>query len=182
MKITRHTVSLEVQGFRLQIHNAVYLFRCPLPPPPLSLQDNGDGTVDVSFVAPQPGKYDVDIKFDGEEVPKSPYSASVVRPPPDASKVMVKDLSAQPLVNERNEFTVDASTAGGNGFLEIGVQGGYVPAEEITVRHVGDFVFAINYQINEQGETVISVKWHGDHVPGSPFRVYVSDTGDAIDL
>eukprot|EP00117_Sycon_ciliatum_P023870 scpid7460/ scgid0352/ Filamin-C; ABP-280-like protein; ABP-L; Actin-binding-like protein; Filamin-2; Gamma-filamin len=150
--------------------------------PDVETKDNGDGTVDVTFVATQPGRYDVKINFDDEEVPKSPYTASIVRPPPDASKANVKDLSAQPLVNERNEFTVDASAAGGNGLLEIGVQGGYVPAEEITVRHVGDFVFAINYQINEEGETMISVKWHGEHVPGSPFRVYVSNTGDAIDL
>lgn len=149
---------------------------------PKKIQDNGDGTVDVTYIACQPGRYDMHITFAEEEIPNSPYQASVVRPPADPSKVTIKDLSAQPLVKERNEFTVDGSAAGGPGLLEVGVAGGYIPAEEITVRHVGECVFAVSYQINEPGETLISVRWHGEHVPGSPFTVYVSETSDAVDL
>ena len=69
-------------------------------------------------------------------------------------------------------FVVDASLAGGNGVLEVCAVGAFVPARYISVTHNGDYTFNIKYDIPDPGETWISVKWHGEHVPGSPFTVH----------
>ena len=41
----------------------------------------------------------------------------------------------------------------------------------IGVEHNGDFTFNVTYDIPDPVETVISVKWHGEHLKGSPFKV-----------
>lgn len=55
--------------------------------------------------------------------------------------------------------------------LEVGVCGAYVPVEFVSVKHNGDYTFSVSYDIPEPGETKISVKWHDQHLTGSPFTV-----------
>ena len=68
-------------------------------------------------------------------------------------------------------FKVDCSQAGGNGMLEVGVSGCDVPADFVQVQHLGDYAFDVSYHISVPGETIIIVKWHGEHLNGSPFTI-----------
>ena len=124
-----------------------------------------DGMYEVSYVAPRPGVYAVDVKFADQEIPNNPFEVRCERPPPDASKCIVHGIE-QP-----GSFTVDCRDAGGSGLLEVGVSGAYVPVEFVSVKHNGDYTFSISYDIPEPGETIISVKWHDQHLTGSPFTV-----------
>ncbi len=131
----------------------------------MDCKDNKDGTFSVTYVAPRPGIYNVNLKFADKDVPGSPFEVKCQRPPPDASKCVVA-------LNDNNQgLTVDAKNAGGTGKLEVSVCGTYVPARFVSVQHNGDYTFSVSYDIPEPGETEVSVKWHGQHLNGSPFTV-----------
>ncbi len=131
----------------------------------IDCKDNKDGTFSVSYVAPRPGIYKVILKFADKDVPGSPFEVKCERHPPDASKCVVA-------FNDDNQgLTVDAKNAGGTGKLEVCVCGQYVPARFVSVQHNGDYTFSVSYDIPEPGETEVSVKWHGQHLNGSPFVV-----------
>ena len=131
--------------------------------------DNGDGTFHCTYVAPRPGVYNIDIKFADEDVPGSPFQVPCERPPPDASKCIISGLE------NPGGFQVDCANAGGSGLLEVGVCGAYIPCEYVSVKHNGDFMFDVSYDIREPGETTISVQWHGQHLSGSPFTVTIGE-------
>lgn len=41
--------------------------------------ENEDGTFDIFYTAPQPGKYVICVRFGGEHVPNSPFQVTVRR-------------------------------------------------------------------------------------------------------
>ena len=125
-----------------------------------------EGVFKVTYTPEVAGKYRFDIKFSDVDVPDNPFSVRVERPPPDASKCVVHGIDSP------GSFVLDASAAGGNGMLEVCGAGEFVPVKSMGVEHNGDYTFNIKYLLDESGETKISVKWHGVHIPGSPFTVY----------
>ena len=112
------------------------------------------------------GTYYVRIFYGGYEIKGSPFECTFHRPEPDASLVTLSDVAATP-----GKFMVDCRSAGGCGVLEVAAYGAYVPARYIAVEHNGDYTFNVQYDIPDPVETVISVKWHGEHLAGSPFKV-----------
>ena len=106
------------------------------------------------------------VTYCGIEIPSSPFICRYNRPEPDVTKCSVGDLQATP-----GEFMVDCRDGGGNGILEVAVYGAFVPARSIAVEHNGDYTFNVKYDIPDPVETFISVKWHGIHLNGSPFKV-----------
>ena len=125
------------------------------------------GVYVIKYTAPKPGKYKINVKFNDEEVPGAPFDIVVTdnRGDPDASKCSVRNIE------NPGEFQVDCSQGGGSGMLEVGVKGAYVPADYVNVTHNGDYTFNVSYHISQPGETIISVKWHDEHLDGSPFTV-----------
>ena len=128
--------------------------------------DNGDGTFRVTYTPILAGLYTFTIRFADMEIPSSPFDVRVERLPPDASKCTVQDIDTP------GSFVLDASEAGGNGILEVCAYGAFMPVQYLTVTHNGDYTFDVKYHISEPGDTTISVKWHGVHIPGSPFIVH----------
>ncbi len=57
--------------------------------------------------------------------------------------------------------------------LLVGVDGPKVPCEEILVKHLGNRLYNVNYQLKEKGEYILVVKWGDEHVPGSPYHITV---------
>ena len=126
-----------------------------------------NGKFKVSYTATTPGNYKISVKFNDEEVRHSPFSVRVDsgRGEPDAKKCIVTG------VDSGQGFKVDCSKGGGSGMLEVGVSGCDVPADYVQVKHLGDYMFDVSYHISVPGETVIVVKWHGEHLDGSPFTI-----------
>lgn len=131
----------------------------------ISCEELENGIYKAKYVAPRPGIYNVQLRFADKDVPGSPFEVLCERPPPDATKCIVTG------VENPGSFTVDCKDAGGTGMLEVGVCGAYVPVEFVSVKHNGDYTFSVSYDIPEPGETKISVKWHDQHLTGSPFTV-----------
>jgi hypothetical protein len=98
-------------------------------------------------------------------VAETGQTSCATRGPPDASKCKVSNI------NNYGSFQVDCKEAGGNG-LSVGICGDYVPAEFFDIKHNGDFTFTVTYDIKSTDKPVtITVKWHDQDVPGSPFPV-----------
>ena len=135
----------------------------------VNVEDEGDGKYRCSYVAPRPGVYNIDIKYGGEDIANNPFEAICTRPPPDASKCVISGLE------NPYHFKVDCANAGGTGLLEVGVSGAYIPCEYVSVKHNGNYMFDVSYDIREPGETTISVSWHGQHLKGSPFTVVIGE-------
>ena len=116
----------------------------------------------------------VTITFNGKEIPHSPVRIHVVSRPADSSKVRVEGL--RPVCNGGyiNTFNITANDAGSSGFLEVGVLGPMLPCHQIFVEHKEDYKVETKFIVAEKGTFLVSIKWHGDHIPGSPFEVKVT--------
>ena len=131
----------------------------------VSCQAVGDGHYSGVVSAVLPGECKLYIQYANLDVPHSPFICCFNRPEADATKCSISDLE-----NPGN-FMVDCRDGGGNGILEVAVYGAYVPANYVGVKHNGDYTFSVSYDIPDPVETIISVKWHGQHLQGSPFKV-----------
>lgn len=67
-------------------------------------------------------------------------------------------------------FVFDSS---GRNMLLVGVDGPKVPCEEILVKHLGNRLYNVSYQLKEKGEYILVVKWGDEHIPGSPYHITV---------
>ncbi|XP_034551768.1 filamin-A isoform X4 [Notolabrus celidotus] len=91
----------------------------------------------------------------------------------DASKVVAKGLGlTKGFIGQKNSFSVDCSKAGRN-MLLVGVDGPKVPCEEILVKHLGNRLYNVSYQLKDKGEYILVVKWGDEHIPGSPYHITV---------
>ena len=133
------------------------------------IEPHSDNVFKLSYTPERAGVYDVNITFCDRPIESSPFSVPVSRGPPDASKCIPMGI------DETGTFAIDAKDAGGCGLLEVGVCGPNSPCDFVSVKHNGDFTFNVNYALPEPGKTTINVKWHGDHIPGSPFNIVTTD-------
>lgn len=46
----------------------------------MDVVENHDGTFDIYYTAPEPGKYVITIRFGGQNIPKSPFHVVVSHP------------------------------------------------------------------------------------------------------
>jgi filamin len=131
----------------------------------VSLQKVSDDNYSGVLSSSNPGACYLYITYGPGPISESPFVCGFKRPEPNAGRCQVPDMSIP------GKFMVDCRDGGGNGVLEVAVYGAYVPAKYIAVEHNGDYTFNVSYDIPDPVETTISVKWHGEHLQGSPFKV-----------
>nr|XP_021330210.1 filamin-A isoform X3 [Danio rerio] len=91
----------------------------------------------------------------------------------DASKVICHGPGlSKGFLGRKNTFYVDCSKAGRN-LLFVGMHGPTVPCERVSIIHMGQCQYRINYAVKERGKYVLAVKWGDEHIPGSPFYISV---------
>uniref|UniRef100_A0A0N4ZS52 Calponin-homology (CH) domain-containing protein n=1 Tax=Parastrongyloides trichosuri TaxID=131310 RepID=A0A0N4ZS52_PARTI len=143
----------------------------------IMLRDNMDGTYFLSFYPKELGKHTLSIKYADQHVPGSPLTFNVSLPP-DASKVKVYGSGIEHgiLNNYKSDFVVETKGAGA-GQLTVRVRGpkGAFNVEMQRDTH-NDRTIHCKYEPKEPGDYQVEVKWHGKHVPGSPFFVMIVDT------
>ncbi|XP_071374523.1 filamin-B [Centroberyx affinis] len=91
----------------------------------------------------------------------------------DASKVASSGQGLKTaFIGKINVFSVDCSKAGTN-LLLVGMHGPTVPCEQVSIKHLGNNHYDISYVVKEKGSYILAVKWGEEHIPGSPFHVFV---------
>ncbi|XP_017775738.1 PREDICTED: filamin-A isoform X2 [Nicrophorus vespilloides] len=138
-----------------------------------------DGLYAVHFVPKELGVHTVSVKYKEIHIPGSPFQFTV-GPLRDHGAHLVKaggaglERGEQGEINEFNVWTREAGT----GELAISVEG---PSKaEINFSDRKDGSCDVSYKVSEPGEYRIGLKFNDEHVPDSPFKVYISPAvGDA---
>ncbi|ENN74328.1 hypothetical protein YQE_09298, partial [Dendroctonus ponderosae] len=138
-----------------------------------------DGLYAVHFVPKELGVHTVSVRYKDIHIPGSPFQFTV-GPYRDHGAHLVKaggaglERGEQGELNEFNVWTREA----GSGQLAISVEG---PSKaEINFTDRKDGSCDVSYKVTEPGEYRIGLKFNDEHVPDSPFKVYISPAvGDA---
>ncbi|XP_056130431.1 LOW QUALITY PROTEIN: filamin-B [Lampris incognitus] len=142
----------------------------------ISFEDHKDGSCGVSYLAQEPGDYEVSVKFNDQHIPDSPYLVPVVAPVHDARRLTVTGLQESGLkVNHPASFAVRLNGAQGN--MEAKVHSPSGALEECAVTELERDKYAIRFIPRENGIHSIDVTFNGVHIPGSPFKVRVGEPG-----
>ncbi|XP_015743061.1 filamin-B isoform X3 [Python bivittatus] len=147
---------------------------------PVNITDNGDGTHTVAYTPTQEGPYAIAVKYADEEIPRSPFKLKVL-PTYDASKVTA---SGPGLVSHGipasipAEFVVDAKDAG-QGPLSVHIADQEGKPKRADIHDNQDGTYAVTYIPDKTGRYSVGIKYGGDDIPLSPYRIRVSPAGDA---
>ncbi|KAF1391122.1 hypothetical protein PFLUV_G00038600 [Perca fluviatilis] len=142
----------------------------------ISFDDRKDGSCGVSYIAQDPGDYEISVKFNDQHIPDSPYLVPVVAPANDARRLTVAGLQESGLkVNHPASFAVRLN--GAQGKMEAKVHSPSGALEECVVTELEKDKYAIRFIPRENGVHTIDVKFNGSHIPGSPFQVRVGEPG-----
>lgn len=144
--------------------------------------DNGDGSADVKYFPTAPGEYAVHVLCNGEDIPKSPWIATILpQSTVQPDKVVASGPGLQPtgvLQGQPTQFTVDARQAGGKAPLEVIVADSQSRPVEVKVKDNGDDTYTCTYKPESNDKHTVQVNYSCVAVPGSPFRVNVADNTD----
>nr|XP_033814124.1 filamin-C isoform X2 [Geotrypetes seraphini] len=147
---------------------------------PVDVRDNRDGTHTVKYTPAMDGPYTVSVKYADQEVPRSPFKIKVL-PTHDASKVRASGpgLNASGIpASLPVEFTIDARDAG-EGLLTVQILDPEGKPKKANIRDNGDGTYTVSYVPDMTGRYTITIKYGGDEIPYSPFRIHALPSGDA---
>ncbi|KMQ98503.1 filamin-a isoform x5 [Lasius niger] len=143
----------------------------------IECNDNGDGTADVSYLPTAPGQYAVHILCDNEDIPKSPYIATVSpKTDFDPEKVEVHGPGIQPEGVARDKptyFTVDARKAG-HAALEVTIQDALGREVPLRLDDKRDGTVQAHYTPTSSSQHVVMVNYGGVATKKSPYRVKIA--------
>ena len=138
------------------------------------------GMYDIKLDPVRHGKYSVNVKWSGTNIPGSPFTVNVF-PGVDASKCRAYGPGLENgCVGHLTEFYIETQNAGpGDLNVDIhGVQDAFKidikPKDMIDIR-----TLVARYFPRKPGNFIISIMWSEKHIPGSPFKVKI--TGEAMD-
>ena len=149
--------------------------------------DNDNGSYTVEYAVPSAGTYSLSITSDGNHIPGSPFkvnalaASSVPSPMAEVCKVFGKSMENMPYVfkvNTNIQFGVEV-TGAGRGKLYI--TGTNPNGEKISTIFTNNQIQDgrrkkhARYTPEAVGHHIISAKWEGIDIPGSPFDFNVID-------
>ncbi|GAB6018892.1 hypothetical protein CHUAL_000550 [Chamberlinius hualienensis] len=119
------------------------------------------------------GDHFVEVQMNNLSLPGSPFLVKAY----DASKVIVSDIT-KGFVKKPVYFSIDASQAGaGNLEIIVSVNNRNVPN---YVQSEGNAKFRVNFRPQEAQDHLLSIKFNGEHVPGSPFKCTILDGNQCV--
>ena len=146
--------------------------------PKVFLSDDGEGVYTVKFDAKKHGRYFVFVQWSKAQIPNSPLKLKVH---PRANAGMVKAYGPglhNGKLGDTGEFTIETKDAG-IGTLSIRLHG-IKDAFRIEAKQESadnPRTLKAHYYPSLPGQYVIFIRWSGDHIPGSPFKVDIFGEG-----
>ena len=133
------------------------------------------GIYSLKFDVPEPGRYHVHIWWSQVYIPNSPFKIRV-HPGPNAAMVKAYGPGLKPdfEVGAPADFTIETKNAG-IGTLTIRVHGvkGAFKIECNPLSESDPRTLKALYDPKEPGDYIVTIRWSGMHVPGSPFKVHI---------
>lgn len=142
-------------------------------------QELEEGNYAVRFVPRELGDHKVSVFLDGLDIPGSPFTVRVAGLEGDPSKVTAYGPGLKRGVEGRSaEFTVNALDAG-SGALALSIDG---PAKvKMNCVEQDDGTYKVIYSPTVRGDYEISIRFAGQHIPNSPYKVHISAPGEFDD-
>jgi len=135
--------------------------------------DVGDNKFRVRFQPTETGVHIVSLKNKGFHIPGSPFQFTV-GPIAGGGPHKVKAVGSgleRGEVNKPCPFTIITREAG-PGSLSMGIEG---PSKaKIDFQDKKDGTSDVTYVVTEPGEYLITVKYNGEPIPDSPFKVFIA--------
>lgn len=142
---------------------------------PTSAQAQGNHTYAISFNPKEAKPHIVELKFNGESVPGSPFKCLVV----DAAKVNLSGEGLEKVpVGRQTSFMIAGQGDMGDPEVKI-----LSPLREVvtsSIRCVGEGQYEVDYAPEVVGDHQVEVKMAGLHVQGSPFIVKAYDASCVV--
>ena len=131
----------------------------------------------VSYTPNKEGKHEVTVTCDGDPIHGSPFKIKAKKGfDPKKVKAYGPGLE-QGIVQEPNQFTVETRNAG-KGDLGLAIEG---PAEaKMTCKDNQDGSCNVDYIPTVPGPYEVFIKFEDKNIPGSPFKVPVTDPSGAL--
>ncbi|KAJ8683635.1 hypothetical protein QAD02_019427 [Eretmocerus hayati] len=129
---------------------------------PTSAQAQGPHTYAISFTPREATAHTVDLQFNGEDVPGSPFTCQVT----DTAKVLVSEALEKVSVNRVANFVIEADS---EPTVEV-----LAPTREslpVEIEKTGPASYNAGFTPRDVGDHSVQVKVNGSHVQGSPFLV-----------
>merc|ERR1719450_628153 len=138
-----------------------------------------EGNYAVRFVPRELGDHLVSVFLDGHHIPGSPFTVKVGGLEGDPSKVLAYGPGLKGgLVGRPAEFTVNALDAG-SGALALSIDG---PAKvKMNCVEQDDGTYKVIYNPTVSGIYEISIRFAGQHIPGSAYKVHIAANEDELD-
>uniref|UniRef100_T2MH46 Filamin-A n=1 Tax=Hydra vulgaris TaxID=6087 RepID=T2MH46_HYDVU len=138
-----------------------------------------EGNYAVRFVPRELGDHLVSVYLDGQHIPGSPFTVRVGGLEGDPSKVTAHGQGLKGGVSSKPaEFTVNALDAG-SGALALSIDG---PAKvKMNCVEQDDGTYKVIYNPTVCGTYEISIRFAGQHIPNSPYKVRIVESEDEID-
>ncbi|CAF0887782.1 unnamed protein product [Adineta steineri] len=146
------------------------------------LFDHRNGTFSLFIKPEESGKHVLTIKYNATNVPGSPFTVKVSGPL-DANKVRVSGPGIEHgvLSTFQSHFICETKGAGA-GQLTVKIRGPKGAFRvEMQREHLQDRTIVCRYNPTESGDYIISVKWSGEHVYGSPFHTHIFQTQEELE-
>jgi len=139
----------------------------------IDFEDRKDGSCSVSYVTTEPGEYLVSIKFNDTHIPDSPFKVPIsAAGAPDAQRMTIQQLREKGLqVGKPATFNVQFN--GAQGHLDARVVAPSGAEDEAALMEVEKGHYAVRFVPKENGTHQVHVRFNGQHIPGSPFKVLV---------
>ncbi len=138
--------------------------------PKVSIEPVGEDSYNISFKATHPDEYKVQITYNGQQIPGSPFTVNVNQlPQPD--RVVSFDPIIPLQAGKPIELTFDASIAGGSGTGTLTANISSISKNWIipTVSEISPAFYKISFVPPRVGRYTASVFWYGKQIKDSPF-------------
>lgn len=139
----------------------------------VAADDQGHGVYRITYQAPTPGKYNIEILYKEKRITGSPFSADISMPPV-AHRCIARGRCLEPggmvAVKEPAEFSVETKNAGRGKLAVAAVDENCQPLQTFTSDE-GNDMYSVRFTPHEPGRYDITITWAGAQIPGSPFTV-----------
>ncbi|KAM6306964.1 LOW QUALITY PROTEIN: filamin-C-like [Podargus strigoides] len=122
----------------------------------MDVVENHDGTFDIFYTAPEPGKYVITIRFGGENVPNSPFHVLAMEEPPLTIETLRPFNLVIPFTMQKGKIT---------GEVRMLARPNITDNKDGTV--------TVRYAPTEKGLHEMDIHYDSNHIPGSPLQFYV---------
>nr|XP_042902335.1 filamin-A isoform X2 [Parasteatoda tepidariorum] len=138
----------------------------------IHVEDNSDGTFSIFYSVKEKGDYTINVKFGGNPVPGGSFTIQAVTEEVQRKSV-TKTRTTQSRTTQFRSVELHSIVLPGTGQITADIKMPSGKFDKPVVIDNQDGTISIKYDPREEGLHELHVKYNQEHIPGSPFKIYV---------